>query len=222
MSSSGSFRSRLIDFDRNFLDPHTPLSCLGAGNIGGKAEGLAAIRFRLHTDLNAEMLQGVSVEIPPMVVLCTDIFDEFMQQNNLHALLSEPPSDTRIAHAFQNAELPFEVLGDLRSIVEQVHTPLAIRSSSLLEDTRRSPFAGIYHTKMIPNSEYDPDVRFRQLVEAVKFVYASTYFKGARDYRRTIGSQDHDEKMAVIIQELIGRRYHESFLPGAFGSGAFV
>ncbi|OGO29356.1 MAG: hypothetical protein A2Z16_08400 [Chloroflexi bacterium RBG_16_54_18] len=190
---------------------------MGAGKIGGKAEGLAAIRFRLYTDLNADMLQGVSVEIPPMVVLCTDIFDEFMQQNNLHALLSEPPSDGRIAHAFQNAELPFEVLGDLRSIVEQVHTPLAIRSSSLLEDTRRSPFAGIYHTKMIPNSEYDPDIRFRQLVEAVKFVYASTYFKGARDYRRTIGSQDHDEKMAVIIQELIGRRYHDRFYPELSG-----
>ena len=123
----------------------------------------------------------------------------------------------RIAHAFQKAELPFEVLGDLRSIIEHVHTPLAIRSSSLLEDTKNEPFAGIYHTKMIPNNEYDPDIRFRQLVEAVKFVYASTYFRGAKGYRRTIGHKDSDEKMAVIIQKLVGKRYQNRFYPEVAG-----
>lgn len=217
MGSHNSIRSGLVDFDRNFLDPQTPLSCVGAGMIGGKAEGLVGIRARLHAGLSLDRLQGVSVEIPPMLVLCTDIFDLFIQNNNLAPLISDPPSDDRIARAFQNAQLPFEVLGDLRSVVEQVHTPLAIRSSSLLEDTRRSPFAGIYHTKMIPNSEYDPDIRFRQLVEAIKFVYASTYFKSARDYRRTIGSRDQDEKMAVIIQELVGKRYHDRFYPELAG-----
>jgi hypothetical protein len=217
MTSKDSFRSRLIDFKRNFLDPQTPLSCLGAGEIGGKAEGLVAIRSRLHTDLNLDKLRGVSVEIPQMVILCTDVFDAFMAENHLYALIDEPLTDERIAYAFQKAELPFDVLGDLRAIVEQVHTPLAIRSSSLLEDTRHMPFAGIYHTKMIPNSEYDPDVRFRQLVEAIKFVFASTYFKSAKDYRQSIGHQDSEEKMAVIIQELVGKRYRDRFYPELAG-----
>jgi hypothetical protein len=108
-----------------------------------------------------------------MAILCTDIFSAFLEQNRLCDLpLSDLPDD-RIAYEFQRAELPFEVLGDLRSIVDQVHTPLAIRSSSLLEDTMNEPFAGIYRTKMIPNDEYDPDIRFRQLSEAIKYVYAS-------------------------------------------------
>ncbi len=215
--SKSAFRSRLIDFNRNFLDPDTPLSCIGEGSIGGKAEGLALISNILHDQLDPVKFPGITVEIPPMTVLCTDAFDAFMAQNQLYDLAFSDLPDARIAHAFQKAELPFEVLGDLRSIVEQVHSPLAIRSSSLLEDTINEPFAGIYHTKMIPNSEYDPDVRFRQLVEAIKFVYASTYFRGAKGYRKTIGRQDSDEKMAVIIQKLVGKRYRNRFYPEMAG-----
>jgi hypothetical protein len=109
----------------------------------------------LNAELEHAKFPGVSVEIPAMAILCTDIFSAFLEQNRLCDLpLSELPDD-RIAYEFQRAELPFEVLGDLRSIVDQVHTPLAIRSSSLLEDTMNEPFAGIYRTKMIPNDEYD-------------------------------------------------------------------
>jgi hypothetical protein len=162
-------------------------------------------------------LPDITVEIPPMAVLCTGSFDAFMEQNSLYDLALADLPDDRIAHAFQKADLPFEVLGDLRSIVDNIHTPLAIRSSSLLEDTKNEPFAGIYHTKMIPNNEYDPDIRFRQLVEAVKFVYASAYFRGAKGYRRTIGRQDSEEKMAVIIQKLVGKRYHNRFYPELAG-----
>ena len=96
--------------------------------------------------------------------------------------------DDHIGHAFQQADLPVELLGDLRALIEQVKTPLAIRSSSLLEDALDRPFAGVYGTKMIPNNQFDPDTRFRRLVEAIKFVYASTYFREARDYIRTTGA----------------------------------
>jgi hypothetical protein len=212
-----SLRSRIIDFNRNFLDPDTPISCLGTGDLGGKAEGLAFIRDILYSKLDHGKFSDIKIEIPSMAILCTDIFDSFMKQNRLYDIAFTDIPDDRMAYAFQKAEIPFEVLGDLRSIVEQVHTPLAIRSSSMLEDTKKEPFAGIYHTKMIPNNEYDPDVRFRQLVESIKFVYASTYFKAAKAYRKTIGHKDDDEKMAVIIQEIIGKRYRSRFYPEVAG-----
>jgi hypothetical protein len=199
------------------MDPDTPISCLGTGELGGKAEGLAFISDILHSELDQEKFPDIKVEIPSMAILCTDVFDSYMEQNQLYDLAYSDLPDSRVAYAFQKADLPFEVLGDLRSIVEQVHTPLAIRSSSMLEDTKNEPFAGIYHTKMIPNNEYDPDVRFRQLAEAIKFIYASTYFKGAKGYRKTIGHKDEDEKMAVIIQELVGKRYRSRFYPEVAG-----
>jgi hypothetical protein len=212
-----SLRSRIIDFNRNLLDPTTPISCLGMGELGGKAEGLVFIRDFLHSKFDQDKFPGINIEIPSMAVLCTDIFDSFMKQNRLYEIAYTDLPDDRMAYAFQKAELPFEVLGDLRTIVEQVHTPLAIRSSSMLEDTKNEPYAGIYHTKMIPNNEYDPDFRFRQLLEAIKFVYASTYFKAAKSYRKTIGHKDNDEKMAVIIQEIIGKRYRNRFYPEVAG-----
>src|SRR4030065_532776 len=215
--AKSSFRSQLINFDRNFLDPYTPLSCMSGGEVGGKAEGLAFISNILHDELHQNAFSEITVEIPPMTILCTDAFAAFMEQNRLYDLAYSDLPDDRIAHAFQKAQLPFEVLGDLHSIVEQVHTPLAIRSSSRLEDTKGEPFAGIYHTKMIPNSEFDPDLRFRQLIEAIKFVYASTYFKGAKSYRKTIGHKDNDEKMAIIIQKLVGKHYRTRFYPEVAG-----
>jgi hypothetical protein len=215
--SRSSFRSRLIDFNRNYLDPDTPLSCLGRGEIGGKAEGLANISNVLHSELNHAEFPEIRIEIPSMAILCTDIYDAFMEQNHLYDIAYSDLPDDRIAHAFQMAELPFEVLGDLRSIIEQVHTPLAIRSSSMLEDNKHEPFAGIYHTKMIPNNEYDPDIRFRQLVEAIKFVFASTFSRSAKDYRKALEHKNSDEKMAVIIQELVGKRYRNRFYPELAG-----
>lgn len=140
-----------------------------------------------------------------------------MRNNDLYKIAYSDLPDDHIAHAFQKANLPFEMLGDLRALVEQVHTPLAIRSSSLLEDAQREPFAGIYATKMIPNNLYDADVRFRQLVEAIKFVYASTFSRTARQYRKATGHKDEEEKMGVIIQELVGKRYHTRFYPELSG-----
>lgn len=215
--SKSSFRSHLIDFNRNYLDPETPLSCMGRGQVGGKAEGLASISNVIHSAIDPSRFPTIKIEIPSMAILCTDVFDAFMEHNHLHEIACSDLSDDRIAHAFQRADLPFEVLGDLRSIVEQVHTPLAVRSSSMLEDTKNEPFAGIYHTKMIPNNEIDQDIRFRQLVEAIKFVYASTFFRSARDYRKALGHQDCDEKMAIIIQKLVGKRLQKRYYPELSG-----
>lgn len=216
-TSKSSLRSHLIDFSRNYLDPETPLTCIGRGEVGGKAEGMASISSVIHSAIKADRFPAIEIEIPSMAILCTDIFDLFMAHNPLQEVACSDLPDYRIAQAFQRAELPFEVLGDLRSIVDQVSTPLAVRSSSMLEDTKNEPFAGIYHTKMIPNNAFDPDTRFRQLVEAIKFVYASTFFKSARDYRRALGHQDCDEKMAVIIQKLVGKRLRSRYYPEVAG-----
>jgi hypothetical protein len=210
-------RSNIIDFNRNFLDPETPLSCIGGGELGGKAHGLASIRTALREVIAPAEFRGIKVDVPAMTVLCTDVFDAFMAHNNLYEIALSDLSDDRIAHAFQRAELPFEILGDLRTIVEQVHIPLAIRSSSMLEDALRAPFAGVYATKMIPNSAYDPDVRFRQLADAIKYVFASMYFRTAKDYCKATGYRITDEKMSVIVQEMVGKRYHEHFYPELSG-----
>jgi len=209
-------RASFTSFNRDFLDPETPLSCIGSGALGGKASGLAFIRNVLGK-LELGKYPGIRIEIPSLVVICTDVFDAFMERNHLmETALSEVPDD-RLAHAFQKADLPFEILGDLRALIDDVHMPLVIRSSSLLEDSRREPFAGIYATKMIPNNRFDPDSRFNQLVEAIKLVYASTYFRSARDYRKALGHGDEDEKMALIIQEVVGKRYQNRFYPELSG-----
>lgn len=152
-----------------------------------------------------------------MAVIATVCFDRFIAQNRLAELPFEEMSDDRIAHAFQKGDLPVELLGDLRALIVQVKTPLAIRSSSLLEDALERPFAGVYATKMIPNNQSDPDTRFRRLVEAIKFVYASTYFREARDYMRTTGTKPGEEKMAVIIQEVVGQRRGDRYYPDISG-----
>lgn len=209
--------SQFVDFGRNFLDPNTPLTRIGGGELGGKAQGLANIRNALNARLAPGKFPGITVDIPALAVVCTDVFDAFMQTNDLYKIAYSGQPDDRIAQAFQRADLPFEILGDLRSLVDQVHLPLAVRSSSLLEDAQSEPFAGIYASKMIPNDIYDPDVRFRQLVEAIKFVYSSTFSKSARQYRKALGRSDEEEKMGVIIQELVGKRYHTRFYPELSG-----
>ncbi len=204
-------------FDSKLLTRDGSISTIGSGSLGGKAQGLASIRQALISNLDPADFPGITIDIPQMAVVGTDVFDDFMRQNDLEEIAYSDLPDDRISHAFQKADLPFEVLGGLRALVEQVHTPIAVRSSSLLEDAKHKPFAGVYVTKMIPNREYDPDTRFRQLVEAIKFVFASTFSKTAKNYRTAVGHRVEDEKMAVIIQKIVGRRNYSRFYPELSG-----
>ena len=204
-------------FDRKFWDGTFRCTQIGSGSLGGKAKGLVFIKDLLAKRINASSFSDVDINVPTMAVIATDCFDQFIAQNRLAALPFEEMPDDRIAQAFQKCDLPVELLGDLRALNVQVKTPLAIRSSSLLEDALERPFAGVYATKMIPNNQFDPDIRFRRLVEAVKFVYASTYFREARDYIRTTGTKPGEEKMAVIIQEVVGQRRGDRFYPDISG-----
>ncbi len=209
--------NHISKFDRSFTENGEPFTRIGSGPLGGKASGLHLI----HADILPRLDQGrfphITVTVPTLTVLTTDLFRSFMERNQLHELASSELSNDRIAHAFQRAELPAELVGDLRALISSVHTPLAVRSSSLLEDDLRHPFAGVYATKMIPNNEIEEDARFRRLVEAVKFVYASTFFSAARDYHRALGHEALAEEMAVIVQEVIGERIGDRFYPTVSG-----
>ena len=183
--------------------------------IGGKAHGLFSIRNAV--DRLEENFPGIHLDIPSLTVLGTSVFDAFMERNGLAEIAASNLPDDRIALAFQNADMPFEVLGELRKLITEVTAPLAVRSSGLLEDTTRRPFAGVYATKMIPNNQPDLDVRFRKLLEAIKYVWASTYFKVAKDYFLATCLECNREKMAVVLQEVVGKHHGQRFYPELAG-----
>ncbi len=204
-------------FRRDLFGGPDAVTAISTGFVGGKATGLVSAARVLESALPEGGFRGITVNVPALVVLATDAFDTFLDRNDLGEATSGELSDDRIAHAFQRADFPYELIGDLRGLIEKVRTPLAVRSSSLLEDAINEPFAGVYGTKMIPNNQPDADTRFKKLIEAVKFVYASTFFREARGYRSLAGRDLYDEKMAVIIQEVVGHRYHDRFYPTISG-----
>ena len=204
-------------FNREFFDSSEDFTYIGSGEFGGKASGLAFARDILAKSVNAEEFGEMEINIPRLTVLTTSVFDAFMSRNKLHDVAYSDQPDDRIAHAFQRASFPTEFVGDLMGLIHDVHQPLAVRSSSLLEDALYHPFAGVYATKMIPNNQLDVETRFKRLVEAVKFVWASTYFKEAKAYIRSTEQSIESEKMAVIIQEVVGSRYGDRFYPNVSG-----
>ena len=204
-------------FDREFFTSDKDFSFIGQGSLGGKASGLINISQVMAERYNPDEFPGISLSIPRMTVLRTNLFDSFMETNKLYDLAMSEDSDVRLAHAFQQADLPATIAGDLYALISGVHTPLAVRSSSLLEDAMYEPFAGIYATKMTANNQFDKESRFRKLIEAIKFVYSSVYFKQAKDYFKATSHQLQDEKMAVIIQEVVGRRHDKRYYPDISG-----
>ena len=205
----------VLKFDRKLFDNATPFVKIGSGGIGGKARGLAFVDFLLSKDDIAGHFPGVEITVPNTIVLATDVFDFFLEQNNLDAVINEHYPGERIAEIFQKAKLPDYVIQDLRVIVEKLEGPLAVRSSSLLEDSKTQPFAGIYKTYMLANNNPDPELRLKELEKAVKFVYASTFSSEAKAYRRLTPHLPDEEKMAVVIQKVVGRSYAggERFYP---------
>ncbi len=213
MSSKYDQANQVPQFDRSFLSGKHKFTQIGTGELGGKARGLLIAKNLLAAEFNPEQFPEFDVNIPTLTVLTTDAFDRFMELNHLDAMISDSKSDGEIARAFQNGQLPPEFLGDLRALTQQVKVPLAIRSSSLMEDALHQPFAGVYGTKMIPNNQPSADIRFQKLTEAIKFVYASTFFKRAQNYLKALDQNSVTEKMAVIIQEIVGSRFNDRFYP---------
>jgi hypothetical protein len=208
---------KIKPFERRFWDGADTFTKIGNGAIGGKASGLALVRDILARRFQREQFPSLELNVPTLTVITTEFYDRFMQDNNLYGEILRDYRDDQIALIFQRGELAPELVGDLRALISNFHTPLAIRSSSLLEDAMREPFAGVYGTKMIPNNQPETDTRFQRLVEAIKFVYASTHFRKARNYLKSTRRAPSAEKMAVIIQEVVGRRHNGRFYPDISG-----
>ncbi len=212
-----SHQGAVTSFSRINFGSHVRFGRIGNGALGGKARGLAFMDKILSRYLDDTKFPGVNIFIPRTVVLCTDVFDSFIEQNDLMNAVKQDHADERIASIFMRADLPAIVLGDLRSIVKEVRNPIAVRSSSLLEDALFQPFAGVYSSRMLINASRDIDVRFQNLARAIKYVYASTFFETARSYIHSTPNRIEDEKMAVIVQEMIGKKHGNRFYPTISG-----
>jgi hypothetical protein len=203
-------------FERRQRGSRERSTLVSSGELGGKAEGLLQAREVLSR-LDLARFAPLQIDIPALTVVATDAFDTFLERNRLRELAMDPGSERRLGEAFQRADLPVEILGDLWDFIRHSRQPLAVRSSSRLEDALRHPFAGVYETKMIPNNQPDTGSRFRRLTEAVKFVWASTFRPGARAYLRAIGRDVDEEKMAVLVQDVVGRRHGPRYYPDVSG-----
>lgn len=210
-------RGVVEDFSRQRWDPTGGFARIGGGSMGGKARGLAFVDALLAgTNLDDEF-PGIRVQVPPSVVIGTDVFDEFLDANQMRHSALHTTNDEWIAHAFLAAALPEQVCDDLRAFIDIVRGPIAVRSSSLLEDSQYHPFAGVYATYMLPNNCPDDDIRLRQIQDAVKLVYASNFFSSARRYLDATPHRIEEEKMAVILQPVVGARHGDSFYPNFSG-----
>ena len=203
-------------FDRMKFDAYSHFARIGEGSLGGKGRGLAFLDniIKTHPDFNT--FAGASVQIPKTVVLCTDVFDQFMEQNNLYQIALSDASDDEILRHFLHAQLPDSLIADFFTFFEAVKSPIAIRSSSLLEDAHYQPFAGIYSTYMIPYLE-DKYAMLEMLACAIKGVYASVYYKDSKAYMTATSNVIDQEKMAVILQEVVGKQYDGRYYPNISG-----
>ena len=199
-------------FQRHRFDRYSHFARIGEGSLGGKGRGLAFIDNMVKRYPQFEEFDNATVSIPKTVVLCTDIFDEFMDCNDLYKLALSDADDDVILKAFLNACLPERLMEDFMAFFEVVRSPIAIRSSSLLEDSHYQPFAGIYSTYMIPYLE-DKQEMLRMLGDAIKGVYASVYYKDSKAYMQATSNVIDQEKMAVILQEVVGTQRGTRFYP---------
>ena len=203
-------------FQRERFDQYSNFARIGEGSLGGKGRGLAFLDRMIKKVRENEIEHADLLHIPKTLVLCTDIFDEFMETNELYSIAMSDISDEEMLACFLRGRLPHRLLADLEVFIEVVKTPLAIRSSSLLEDSHYQPFAGIYSTYMIPYDE-DKYCRLEMLANAIKGVYASVYFRGSKDYMTATSNVIDQEKMAVILQEVVGQQYGTRFYPNVSG-----
>ncbi len=203
----------ITDFKGDRFNDFTAFAKIGSGSLGGKGRGLAFAHKILATE-SFEM-DEVEVAIPQTVVLASDVFEEFLEDNQLRGLVTRNAEmgDQEVLDYFRRSRFRHELRSDLGALLEKVCDPIAVRSSSILEDSVYQPFAGVYATLMLPNNHPSLDVRLAQLLEAIKVVYASTYFTQARDYLETTPYRVEEELMAVLVQRLVGARRGSRFYP---------
>ncbi|WP_128331036.1 PEP/pyruvate-binding domain-containing protein [Apibacter sp. HY039] len=203
-------------FDKDRFDEYSEYARIGDGSLGGKGRGLAFLGNIIKTHLELNEYSNFPVTIPKTVVLCTDIFDEFMEKNKLYSIALSDAEDQEILHHFLKGELPERLDEDFLAFFNAIKTPLAVRSSSLLEDSYYQPFAGIYSTYMVPNLE-DRGKMLQLVKDAVKSVYASVFYKDSKAYMTATHNVIDEEKMAIVLQEVVGSQFGNKFYPTLSG-----
>ncbi len=211
-------RGVIAEFNRESFDEYLSFTRIGDGSIGGKARGLAFLDSLIKRNKLHDKYPKVTIAIPRTVVLCTDVFDDFMEENNLYQIaLSDDITDEEILKHFVEARLPFRIHEDLYTLISVIKNPLAVRSSSMLEDSHYQPFAGIYSTYMMPVVENDERLMIKMLSNAIKSVYASAFYKDSKAYMMATKNVIDEEKMAIVMQEVCGKSYGTRYYPACSG-----
>ncbi|QQS38329.1 MAG: histidine kinase [Ignavibacteriales bacterium] len=220
LKSYKGYRQRgiITDFNKETFDPKNSFARIGSGSLGGKARGLGFINTLINNNKVRHRFEDVEIVVPSAIVIATDMFDQFLAENKLDVFALHETDDDIITQRFIEADkIPSTLIDKLIEYLEVIKDPLAVRSSSLLEDSQFQPFAGVYETYMIPNNNPDIKVRFAELIQCIKCVYASTFYRKAKDYMKATAYRLEEEKMAVIVQRLVGAPREERFYPDFAG-----
>lgn len=207
-------RGLITDFTKESFDAETSFARIGGGSLGGKARGLGFVNTLINDYNVRDKFEGIVIEVPPAVVIGTDVFDQFIDENNLRSFALKCNDDKEITQRFLTAsKFPEDILGELAAFLDIIRSPLAVRSSSLLEDSQYHPFAGVYETYMLPNNHFNPLIRLNDLINSIKRVYASTFYNAAKDYIKVTSYRLEEEKMAIIVQKMVGTNRNNRFYP---------
>ncbi|MEJ2615497.1 MAG: PEP/pyruvate-binding domain-containing protein, partial [Ignavibacteriaceae bacterium] len=207
-------RGIITDFTKDTFDPTSSFARIGGGSLGGKARGLGFINTLINNYNISTKYDNILIYVPPAVVLGTDVFDQFLEENDLRNFAITCHDDKEITRKFLAAEkFPEEIIKQLVEYLDIIRGPLAVRSSSLLEDSQYQPFAGVYETYMLPNNNRNPIIRLNELITTIKRVFASTFYQNAKDYIFATAYRLEEEKMAVIIQQMVGAKHGDRFYP---------
>ncbi|MBK5245989.1 MAG: phosphoenolpyruvate synthase [Peptostreptococcaceae bacterium] len=207
----------IIDFGLFKTNFENSFTRIGKGSLGGKARGVAFFRTLIGKSGLQKKYPDVELKIPSSFVICSEVFEEFMTLNNLQEVAYNSINEEEIASKFMEAKLPPIILDNLNVLINEINYPIAVRSSSILEDSQVLPFAGIYKTYMLPNNNEDSEVRLKQLKDAVKLVYASVFFQSPKTYAQNADIRIEEGTMSVLIQELVGEKHGDLFYPAISG-----
>lgn len=208
---------KIIPFEEQALTDEKNIVSLSDGSLGGKGRGLAFINTLIHNYDFAQHVPDINIRTPKTSVIGTEEFQQFLERNNLHELAVHEQNYEHIKQSFLEGNLTPTLIKRLRVLLKHIEKPLAVRSSGLFEDSLSQPFAGIFETYVLPNNHPDSDIRLKQLSDAIKLVFASVYSDVARGYVNAINYKIEEEKMAVVIQELVGKQYDEYYYPHLSG-----
>jgi hypothetical protein len=211
-------KGRVINFEESAVIDETNVVSLSGGSLGGKGRGLAFINTLIYSFELGRLLPGINIKAPITAIIGTDEFDMFMERNHLWNSVKEEKDFDALQRLFLEGSLSYTLEKELRILLKQIEKPIAVRSSSLFEDSLSQPFSGIFGTYLLPNNHNEFDTRLRQLSNAIKLVFASIYSRSARTYFEAINYKIELEKMAVVIQEVVGNRFNDAFYPHISGT----